>query len=59
MAACGTVPGCGADRVGLGYLFLSPALAWLAYVSLPVLLIWVAGAGVVLARDGRFLTAGS
>ena len=45
--------------LGLNYLFLSPALAWLAYVSLPVLLIWVAGAGVVLARDGRFLTAGS
>jgi hypothetical protein len=37
----------------LGYLLLAPALAALAYLSLPLLLIWVAGAGLWLARgDG-------
>lgn len=36
---------------GLGYLLLSPALAALAYLSLPLLLIWVAGAGLWLARS--------
>ncbi len=35
---------------GFGYLLLSPALAWAAYVSLPVLLVWVAGAGILSAR---------
>jgi hypothetical protein len=35
---------------GFGYLLLNPALAWAAYLSLPMLLIWVAGAGVLSAR---------
>ena len=35
---------------GFGYLLLSPALAWLAYVSLPLMLIWVAGLGLWLSR---------
>ena len=35
---------------GFGYLLLSPALAWLAYVSLPLMLIWVAGMGLWLSR---------
>lgn len=36
---------------GLGYLLLSPALAWMAYVSLPLMLIWVAGMGLWLSRS--------
>lgn len=35
---------------GFGYLALSPALAWLACVSLPLMLIWVAGMGLWLSR---------
>jgi hypothetical protein len=35
---------------GRGYPLLSLALAWAAYVSLPVLLIWMAGAAAMLAR---------
>lgn len=35
---------------GVGYLLLSPALAWMALLSLPLLLIWVAGMGVWLSR---------
>ena len=35
---------------GFRYLLLSPALAWLAYVSLPLMLIWVAGMGLWLSR---------
>jgi hypothetical protein len=38
---------------GAGYLFLIGAAAQAAYVSLPLLLIWVTGAGVALARAGR------
>src|SRR5204863_5875778 len=30
---------------GVGYLLLSPALAWMALLALPLLLIWVAGMG--------------
>lgn len=36
---------------GFGYLLLSPALAWMAYVSLPLMLIWVAGMGLWLSRS--------
>jgi hypothetical protein len=36
-----------------GYLFLIGSLTRAAYVSLPLLLIWVTGAGVALARAGR------
>ncbi len=36
---------------GLGYLLLAPPLAALAYLSPPLLLIWVAGAGLWLAKD--------
>ena len=35
---------------GFGYLLLSPALAWLAYVSLPLMHIWVAGMGLWLSQ---------
>ena len=35
---------------GFGYLLLSPALAWLAYVSLPLMLIWMAGMGLWLSQ---------
>ncbi len=35
---------------GAGYLLLIPALAAAAYLSLPLLLIWVTGAGLLLAR---------
>ena len=38
---------------GFGYLLLSLALAWAVYVSLPVLLIWMADAGAMLARAMR------
>ena len=42
---------------GYGYLTLSNALAWTAYVSGPLLLLWVAGAGIALTvrrrRSGR------
>ena len=38
---------------GFGYLLLSVALAWAVYVSLPVLLIWMADAGAMLARAMR------
>jgi hypothetical protein len=42
---------------GCAYLTLSNALAWTAYVSGPLLLLWVAGAGVALTvrrrRSGR------
>ena len=38
---------------GFGYLLLSLALAWAVYVSLPVLLIWMADAGPMLARAMR------
>ena len=36
---------------GFGHLLLSPALARVAYVSLPLLLTRVTGAGVSLARS--------
>ena len=35
---------------GTGYLLLIPPLAAVAYLSLPLLVIWVTGAGVLLAR---------
>lgn len=34
---------------GVGYLLLGPALAWMALLALPLLLIWVAGMGVWLS----------
>jgi len=34
---------------GIGYLFLIPSLGKAAYVSLPLLLLWVSGSGAVLA----------
>ena len=37
--------------LGFGHLLLSPALARVAYVSLPLLLTRVTGAGVSLARS--------
>jgi hypothetical protein len=40
------------DQCVLG-LLLSLALAWAAYVTLPVLLIWMADAGAMLARSMR------
>jgi hypothetical protein len=38
---------------GAGYLLLNPTLAQAAYVSGPLLLVWVTGAGVALARTSR------
>jgi hypothetical protein len=38
---------------GLGYLLLLSGLAAAAWVSLPLLLVWVAGAGIALGRSGR------
>ncbi len=38
---------------GIGYALLNPALALAAWVSLPLLLAWVTGAGIVLGRRGR------
>jgi hypothetical protein len=38
---------------GLGYLLLVSDLAAAAWVSLPLLLVWVAGAGIALGRRGR------
>ena len=38
---------------GWAYLTLSNALAWTAYVSGPVLLLWVAGAGIALTVRWR------
>jgi hypothetical protein len=38
---------------GTGYLLLSTTLSQAAAVSLPLLLIWVAGTGVTLSRTGR------
>jgi hypothetical protein len=35
---------------GVGYALLIPALGQAAYVSLPLLLIWITGTGVALAR---------
>lgn len=35
---------------GVGYLFLVDSLALAAYVSLPVLMLWVTGAGLTVAR---------
>jgi hypothetical protein len=36
---------------GVGYLLPNPALAWMALLALPLLLIWVAGMGVWLSVD--------
>jgi hypothetical protein len=38
---------------GIGYLLLNDTLAQAAAVSLPLLLIWVAGAGLALGRRNR------
>jgi hypothetical protein len=38
---------------GYGYLALANALAWAAYVSGPLLLLWVAGIGVAITRRRR------
>ena len=38
---------------GLGYLMLVSGLAAAAWASLPLLLVWVAGAGIALGRRGR------
>jgi hypothetical protein len=38
---------------GVGYLLLVPALATAAYASLPLLLLWVTGAGIAVARRVR------
>jgi hypothetical protein len=38
---------------GYAYLALSQSLSWNAYVSGPLLLLWVAGLGITLARRGR------
>jgi hypothetical protein len=44
---------------GIGYLLLNPALAALAYLSLPLLLIWVTSVGLALSRPrpGRLCPA--
>ena len=36
---------------GVGYLLPDPALAWMALLALPLLLVWVAGMGVWLSLD--------
>lgn len=38
---------------GVGYLLLVPSFALAAYASLPLLLVWVTGAGVAVARRQR------
>lgn len=38
---------------GVGYALLNPALALAAWLSLPLLLAWVTGAGIVLGQRGR------
>ena len=38
---------------GVGYLLLLDSLALAAWVSLPLLLVWVAGSGIALGRAGR------
>ncbi len=38
---------------GLGYLLLVDSLALAAWVSLPLLLVWVTGSGIALGRAGR------
>jgi hypothetical protein len=38
---------------GAGYLVLNATLAQAVFVSGPLLLVWVTGAGVVLARTSR------
>jgi hypothetical protein len=38
---------------GLAYLLLLPGLATLAYVSLPLLLLFITGTGITLGRVGR------
>jgi hypothetical protein len=42
---------------GTGYLLLNTTLAWAAFVSLPLLLVWVTGAGVAIARTSRSTNA--
>jgi hypothetical protein len=38
---------------GLGYLTLSAALAWAVFISGPLLLLWIAGTGILLTRQWR------
>jgi len=38
---------------GFGYLFMMTSLATAAYVSLPLLLVWVTGFAIVLGRSGH------
>ena len=38
---------------GTGYLLLSSGLAAAAFVSLPLLLVWVTGAGIAIGRTSR------
>ena len=38
---------------GIGYLLLNETLAQAAAVSLPLLLIWAAGTGVTIGREGE------
>ena len=38
---------------GIGYALLSNTFALAAWVSLPLLLIWVAGAGIAVGRQER------
>ena len=44
---------------GFGYLLLSPELAWIALVSLPLMLIWVPGMGLWLSLGRPFSQASS
>lgn len=44
---------------GCAYITLSNAFAWTAFVSLPLLLLWVAGAGIALTVAARRRTARS
>ena len=38
---------------GIGYLLLLNSLALAAWISLPLLLVWVTGSGIALGRAGR------
>lgn len=42
---------------GIGYLLLNTTLARAAFVSLPLLLVWVTGTGVGIARTSRSVKA--
>lgn len=38
---------------GVGYAFLNAAMAMAAWLSLPLLIVWVAGSGIVVSRRAR------